>query len=95
MSDNSQSNRALEAALRKVLQTVEVTGKAILPSSNIELLESIVEAAARIFGAAAASIALVDESAGELEFKVAYGAGNESVVGMRMPIDKGIAGYVD
>lgn len=94
MSEPVKDSNPLEDALRKVLQTVETTGKAMLPSSNIELLESIVEAAARIFGAAAASIALVDEAAGELEFKVAYGAGNENVVGMRIPVGKGIAGYV-
>lgn len=94
MSDDSKDYSALEIALRKVLQAVEATGKAILPSSNIILLESIVEAAARIFGAAAASIALVDSAAGELEFKVAYGEGNENIIGMRFPIDKGIAGYV-
>jgi GAF domain-containing protein len=58
------------------------------------LLQSIVDAAARILGAAAASIALVDEQQQELEFKVSYGIGNEDVVGMRIPLDKGIAGYV-
>jgi GAF domain-containing protein len=94
MMSDDPNNNALESALRKVLQSVEATGKAVLPSSNIELLESIVEAAARIFGAAAASIALVDEKAGELEYRVAYGAGNENVIGMRIPLDKGIAGYV-
>jgi signal transduction protein with GAF and PtsI domain len=94
MNDDSKDISALEVALRKVLQSVEATGKAILPSSNMELLESIVEAAARIFGAAAASIALVDQEAGELVYKVAYGAGNENVIGMRNPLDKGIAGYV-
>lgn len=73
---------------------VEASGRAILPSSNDELLQTIVEAAARIFGAAAASIALVDEKGQALEFKVAYGAGRDEVVGMRIPLDRGIAGYV-
>jgi GAF domain-containing protein len=80
--------------LRRLLLAVEASGRAILPSSNDELLESIVEAAARIFGAAASSIALVDEKGQALEFKVAYGAGRDEVIGMRIPLDRGIAGYV-
>ncbi|HEX9012896.1 MAG TPA: GAF domain-containing protein, partial [Anaerolineaceae bacterium] len=42
----------------------------------------------------AASIALVDEAGETLEFVVSYGAGSESVVGMRIPVNRGIAGYV-
>jgi GAF domain-containing protein len=57
-------------------------------------LQSIVDAAARIFGAAAASISLIDEAEGVLEFKVAYGVGKEDVVGRRIPLNEGIAGYV-
>jgi signal transduction protein with GAF and PtsI domain len=57
-------------------------------------LNSIVEAAARIFGAAAASILLVNEAEGVLVFKVAYGTADHDLVGTRIPIDQGIAGYV-
>jgi GAF domain-containing protein len=80
--------------LRRLLLAVEASGQAILPSSNDRLLQSIVEAAARIFDAAAASIALVDESGQSLFFKVAHGAGSENVIGMRVPLNRGIAGYV-
>lgn len=80
--------------LQRLLQAIEASGRAILPSSNLDLLQSIVDAAARIFGAAAASIALVDEERQELVFKVSYGIGHEGVVGMRVPLDRGIAGYV-
>jgi GAF domain-containing protein len=58
------------------------------------LLQSIVDAAAQIFGAAAASIALVDEVQQTLVFKVACGAGKENVVGVSIPLDQGLAGYV-
>jgi GAF domain-containing protein len=84
----------LASALQELLLAFEASGRSLFPSSNDELLQSIVEAAARIFGAAAASMALVDERAGELVFRVAYGAGSETVVGMRIPLDQGIAGYV-
>ncbi len=80
--------------LTRLVQAIDAAGKAILPRSDQELLQSIVDAAARIFGAAAASISLVDEQRQMLEFRVAYGAGNKELVGMRIPIDKGIAGYV-
>ncbi|MCL5999150.1 MAG: GAF domain-containing protein [Chloroflexi bacterium] len=92
MTDPHDGNLAEQ--LRRLLLAVEASGRAVLPGSNLELLQSIVEAAARIFGAAAASIALVDEQAQELEFKVSYGAGSDEVVGMRIPLDTGIAGYV-
>ena len=80
--------------LRRLLAVLEASRRAFLPDSNLELLQSIVEAAARIFGAAAASIALVDEQEQALEFVVSYGVGNEDVVGLRLPLDQGIAGYV-
>lgn len=88
------SNESVIEDLRRLLQAIEVTGYAILPRSNLELLRSIVEAAARIFGAGASSIALLDEEAGELEFVVDYNARGQGIVGVRIPMDQGLAGYV-
>jgi GAF domain-containing protein len=92
--DNQDDSHHFAGQLRRLLLAVEASGQAILPSSNDQLLRSIVEAAARIFDAAAASIALVEEDGQHLYFKVAHGAGSESVTGMRVPINRGIAGYV-
>ncbi len=89
----SEPDRVVEQ-LQDMLRAFQAAGRAMLPGSNDELLQSIVEAAARIFGAAAASIALVDEAEGCLEFRVSYGAGREQVIGMRISLDRGIAGYV-
>ncbi len=94
MNDDPSRNSQLAEQLQRLLQAIEASGRAVLPGSNRDLLQSIVDAAARIFGAAAASIALVDEQQQVLEFRVAYGVGNEDVVGMRIPLDTGIAGYV-
>ncbi len=94
MSEPAAENGNLAEQLRRLLLAIEASGQAILPSSHLDLLQSIVDAAARIFGAAAASISLIDEPAGELVFEVSYGIGREDVVGMRIPVDKGIAGYV-
>jgi len=91
---NQTNDSSLAAQLHQLILAIEATGRALLPSSNDELLQSIVEAAARIFGAAAVGMALVDERAGELVFRVSTGAGSENVVGMRIPLDQGIAGYV-
>lgn len=92
MSD--KPSPALDEQLQQLLLAIQATGRALLPSSNDELLQTIVEAAARIFGAAAASIALADDRAGQLVFRVAYGAGSETVIGMRIGLDQGVAGYV-
>jgi signal transduction protein with GAF and PtsI domain len=94
MMEEPSNNSHLAKELRGLLASIEATGKALLPASDLELLQSVVDAAARIFGAAAASICLVDEAEGILEFKVACGAGSDEILGMRIPVDRGIAGYV-
>ena len=94
MTDDHTSGENLRDQLGQLIQTIEITGVAILPSTNQELLQSIVDAAARIFGAAAASMALVDEAGQVLVFKVAAGEGNDEIVGKRIPLDTGLAGYV-
>lgn len=88
------SANPLAEELARVVQALSAAGKTILPGSSDALLNSIVEAAAKIFGAAAASILLVNESESQLEFKVAYGAGSHDLIGVRIPLNQGIAGYV-
>jgi GAF domain-containing protein len=61
-------------------------------TAHIELLTGIVAATRERLGAAACSVALLDGS--ELEFRVASGAGADEVVGLRIPTDRGIAGWV-
>ena len=80
--------------LQRLLAAIEASGKAVSPRPKDALLQSIVDAAGHIFGAAAASILLVNEQEGLLEFKVAYGASDHNLVGTKFPLDKGIAGYV-
>ena len=94
MSQETSGDDRLAVELKHLLTSVEAAGVALLPASNLELLQTVVEAAAKIFGAAAASISLIDEADNTLEFKVAYGAGRDQILGMRIPLDHGIAGYV-
>lgn len=47
-----------------------------------------------IFGAAACSCALATEDGAALEFVAADGAGADAIVGVRLPVSRGIAGFV-
>ena len=84
----------LSEQLQRLLMSIEAGGRSILPRSNDTLLKSIVDAAAKIFGAAAASILLVNEEEEALEFKISTGEADHDLVGTKFPYDKGIAGYV-
>ena len=95
MTDPDRSEDGpLTEQLGRLVRALTAAGRAVLPGSADALLRSIVEAAASIFGAGAASILLVNEAEGVLEFKVAHGAANRDLVGTRIPLDQGIAGYV-
>lgn len=94
MPTQASSDQALLKQITLLLHSIEASGQAVFIRKDLELLQSIVEAAAQIFGAAAASIALVNETQQVLEFKVAYGKGKGNVVGLSVPLDHGIAGYV-
>jgi GAF domain-containing protein len=90
----SVQENPLSKQIIQLIAAIEASGHAVLPHSNDDLLKSIVEAAGRIFNAAAASILLVDEKEKALVFKVAYGSSNRDLVGVKFPLGKGIAGYV-
>ena len=91
------SVQAFAAALGSPLRTSEGESLALsvdqadAPNS---LIEAVVRTAAGIFEAAAASIALVDRSTGELVYQAAWGAGASDIVGVRLPPGMGIAGAV-
>lgn len=56
------------------------------------LLQSVVEVARSVFGAAAASVFLLDEETDELVFEAVAGEGEEHLVGTRFPSGTGLAG---
>ena len=58
------------------------------------VLRSIVEAAVLLFEAEAASLALFDAARNLLVFRVAAGAQGQGVVGLEIPPDRGLVGYV-
>ena len=69
-SDDEFKEERLSGQLQRLLISIEASRRAVLPKSNDALLHSIVETAAKIFGAAAASILLVNEAEEALEGKV-------------------------
>jgi signal transduction protein with GAF and PtsI domain len=57
------------------------------------VLGKSVEAVRGLFAAAACSVALVDEDGGELTFVASDGAGAHEIVGVSIPVSRGIAGW--
>jgi GAF domain-containing protein len=80
--------------LEELSQLATDLGPALTPATHGELLQSIAEAARRIFDAKACSLALLDEEQEYLTFHVAAGYGEEHVIGLRVPVNQGIAGWV-
>ncbi|MFI0960824.1 GAF domain-containing protein [Streptomyces sp. NPDC021080] len=63
-------------------------------SAEHDLLQSVVDTARAIFGAAASSVLLHDRDTDELVFQAVAGEGEESLVGSRFPAARGLAGWV-
>jgi GAF domain-containing protein len=61
---------------------------------SAELLQSVVDVARAIFGAAASSMFILDEESDELVFQAVSGQGAGTLVGRRFPASSGIAGWV-
>jgi GAF domain-containing protein len=76
------------------LQSAVAAGVVGSEESFRALLSAIVEVARSIFGAKASSILLLDPDADELVFEAVVGEGEESLLGVRFPAGKGIAGWV-
>jgi GAF domain-containing protein len=82
MSDNGNLLAAVAASLGEAER------------DHSELLTSVVTVARALFGAAAASVFLLDEQSDELVFEAVSGAGEDHLVGERFPASRGIAGWV-
>ena len=71
-----------------------VASTSVASEGTRALLRSVAEVARVLFGAAASSVFLLDEEAGELVFQAVAGEGEEFLVGRRFPAHRGIAGRV-
>ncbi|HYI38148.1 MAG TPA: protein kinase [Thermoleophilaceae bacterium] len=88
------SAAALVAALGSPVE--EARGRplaATLPGTErADVLASVVRTAAGVFDAAAASIALIDETTGELVYRSSWGVLADETVGIRLSPGEGLAG---
>jgi signal transduction protein with GAF and PtsI domain len=65
-----------------------------LPPALAAALTDAVRSTAGLFGAAACSVALVDPDAGTMRFVASHGEGERRIVGVEVPVSRGIAGWV-
>ena len=86
-------DRDAHAALAAIGRRAEVARRLELGSAEA-VLRSVVEAAVALFEAEAASIALYDSARNLLVFRVAAGEQGQGVVGLEIPPDRGLVGYV-
>lgn len=86
--------RLLAGQLREALTVSVATATIASPATESGLLEAVVDTAAYLIGAKAASLYLVDEEAGELVFRVTTGPKAKEVRQFRLPLNRGIAGLV-
>lgn len=66
----------------------------LTPDAGERVLRSVVDATVALFQAEAASIALYDATTDRLVFRVAAGEQGQGVVGLSVPPDQGLVGYV-
>jgi signal transduction histidine kinase len=90
--ETSLSDTQSRIASLHVLQEV---ARSLTSELNLQpLLHKILRAAVEVMAATAGSLILLDELTDELVFEVVEGGGGESLQGVRMARDKGIAGWV-
>ncbi len=83
-----------EALLNELAALATGLVDTVAPPALRDAPRAITAVAQRYFGAAACSIAEVDDDAEELVYVAASGAGADAVTGIRLPIGRGIAGWV-
>jgi hypothetical protein len=96
--DSSRPEQAtaepIDLLLTELADVANLIDAALAPAGARDALDELAATLVIAFGARAASIALVDEAAGELVWLAAAGAGGAAMVDVRLPINRGIAGYV-
>jgi len=78
----------------QLVRLADELGPGLEPPGAKDQLQAVVETVRVLLGAAACSVAAVDPDELSLVFLAAAGEGADRVVGSRMPLSKGIAGWV-
>jgi GAF domain-containing protein len=79
--------------IQQLARLATAVGPALVPAEHRDLITSIADAAKQVFRAQACSVAVLDEDREHLVFYAASTDAGE-IVGQRVPIDRGIAGWV-
>jgi GAF domain-containing protein len=87
------ASEMLLAGLREAAAAISVARR-LQGDVEIQLLQSVVDAAAALFEAEAASIALYEAAQDRLVFRVAAGTQGAGVIGVSVPPRRGLAGHV-
>ena len=88
------SDDSKEALIERLNALINI-GKTVHSTLDLQqALELIVKQITQLMKAAAASLLLVDERDGDLTFQVAEGGVGEKLKHLRIPMGKGIAGWV-
>jgi GAF domain-containing protein len=80
--------------ITRLVEAVSSATTALEPPGLTALLQAVVDTARELFGAAACSIATVDNDEMYLVYEIASGEGAAAIIGERLPIGRGIAGWV-
>jgi signal transduction protein with GAF and PtsI domain len=81
------------AALTEIANRAAVAGR-LEPPGGEAVLRSVVDATVALFDAEAASLLLYDPAEDRLVIRVAAGTAGEGAIGLKIPPEQGIAGYV-
>ncbi len=94
LSGQSAIFKSVEAKLRR-FNTLLSVSKEITQLDNLHiLLQRIMEAAKKVMRAEASSLFLLDDKANELYIETAQGEAGEQIKTIRLPVGRGIAGWV-
>lgn len=80
--------------IAQLVAAVSAATEAMEPPGYNDMLQAVVDTARDLFGAAACSIATIDDEWLYLDYRVASGEGAAQIVGERLPLGRGIAGWV-
>ncbi|MCS7298442.1 MAG: SpoIIE family protein phosphatase [Spirochaetia bacterium] len=87
-------NRKMEKTSSNLSRILEINKKINSYYDLRDILENILLSARELFNASGGSILLIDNDKNFLSFKVVHGDGKDKLEGLKIPVDKGIAGYI-
>ena len=77
-----------------LVRVLDELGPALLSQDDSAGLTALCDVARLALEATACSVALLDETLGELRYVTAVGPGADQIIGTRLPLGHGLAGYV-